>query len=555
MGGSHLAAGNIANALLYQNNPASLIENAIGGSGNDTIIGNAADNEFTGGRGNDFLDGAAGTNTARFSGSASDYSVTQNADGSWTVADLRAGAPDGTDTLKNIQYLKFSNSTLALGTSAPQNSAPVAVDDSYATGMNTQLVLSSGAGVLANDTDPDGNALTAALVSAPSHGSVSLGADGSLIYVPNANFVGTDSFTYKASDGAANSIATATINVHNAPPVVADDSYATGMNTQLVLSSGAGVLANDTDPDGNALTAALVSAPSHGSVSLGADGSLIYIPNANFVGTDSFTYKASDGAANSMATATIHVNNTPPVVADDSYATGMNTQLVLSSGAGVLANDTDPDGNALTATLVSAPSHGSMNLGADGSLTYMPNANFVGIDSFTYKASDGAANSMATATIHVHNTPPVVADDSYATGMNTQLVLSSGAGVLANDTDPDGNALTATLVSAPSHGSMNLGADGSLTYMPNANFVGIDSFTYKASDGAANSIATATIHVNNTPPVVADDSYATGMNTQLVLSSGAGVLANDTDPDGNALTATLVSAPSHGSMIWGQMAL
>ena len=352
LGGSHLAAGNIANALLYQNNPASLIENVIGGSGNDTIVGNVADNEFTGGRGNDFLDGAAGTNTARFSGSASDYSVTQNADGSWTVADLRAGAPDGTDTLKNIQYLKFSNSTLALGTSAPQNSAPVAVDDSYATGMNTQLVLSSGAGVLANDTDPDGNALTAALVSAPSHGSVSLGADGSLIYVPNANFVGTDSFTYKASDGAANSIATATINVHNTPPVITTGAtQSVAENTTLV----AALTATDDDTVG--------TNPAAFTITGGADQALFGISGGNLVfnaprdyETQAHSYQvevtANDGIGATSKTITVNLtdqnDNAPVITTGATQSVAENTTLV----AALTATDADTVGtNPATFTI------------------------------------------------------------------------------------------------------------------------------------------------------------------------------------------------------------
>ena len=85
LGNGHTAIGNIANAYLYNNNPASLIENAIGGSGNDTITGNTANNKLTGGAGNDTLDGVSGTDTAVYSGSSTSYQVTQNSDGSWTV--------------------------------------------------------------------------------------------------------------------------------------------------------------------------------------------------------------------------------------------------------------------------------------------------------------------------------------------------------------------------------------------------------------------------------------------------------------------------------------
>ena len=119
LGAGHTAIGNIANAYLNNNNPASLIENAIGGSGTDTLIGNAANNKLTGGAGNDTLDGVSGTDTAVYSGPSSAYQVTQNADGSWTVADLRTGSPDGTDTLRNIDFLQFSDTTVAIGTAPP----------------------------------------------------------------------------------------------------------------------------------------------------------------------------------------------------------------------------------------------------------------------------------------------------------------------------------------------------------------------------------------------------------------------------------------------------
>jgi serralysin len=120
LGGGHIAIGNIANGYLYNNNLASLIENAIGGSGNDTIVGNATNNRFTGGAGNDTLDGVSGTSdVAVYLGSSTSYQVTQNSDGSWTVADLRSGNPDGADTLRNIEFLQFSDRMVAVGPIQP----------------------------------------------------------------------------------------------------------------------------------------------------------------------------------------------------------------------------------------------------------------------------------------------------------------------------------------------------------------------------------------------------------------------------------------------------
>lgn len=216
LGDGHYAAGNIANALLYKNNPASLIENVIGGSGNDKLVGNASNNSFKGGAGNDTIDGLGGVNTAIFSGNASDYSLKQNGDGSWTVTDLRAGAPDGADQLKNIQYFKFQDINVGTNTTANANAntaAPDATNDSYTTAFNTKLVVSPASGVLANDTDADGNKLTTTLGSGPGNGTVSLNTDGSFTYTPNSRFSGTDSFTYKVNDGTNSDTATVSIKV------------------------------------------------------------------------------------------------------------------------------------------------------------------------------------------------------------------------------------------------------------------------------------------------------------------------------------------------------
>ena len=119
LGDGHYAAGNIANALLYNNNPASLIENVIGGADNDVMTGNIADNHFTGGGGNDVFDGGSGNDSAIYSGLTSDYSWSRNANGSWTITDLRTGSLDGADTLWNLEFLQFSDSSVAIGSYTP----------------------------------------------------------------------------------------------------------------------------------------------------------------------------------------------------------------------------------------------------------------------------------------------------------------------------------------------------------------------------------------------------------------------------------------------------
>jgi Ca2+-binding RTX toxin-like protein len=218
LGSGKVAAGNIANALLFNNNTASLIENAIGGSGNDSLFGNTANNALTGGRGNDTIDGRGGSDTAVYSGARSNYSWVANADGTWTVSDLRSGSPDGIDTVKNVENLKFSDLTIALsGSSTPSdppappppppsvNLAPVARQDNFTTARNKKLVVSASNGILKNDTDANSDPLTASLVAGSSKGTVALAKDGSFTFTPKAYFVGTTAFTYRVSDGKTTS--------------------------------------------------------------------------------------------------------------------------------------------------------------------------------------------------------------------------------------------------------------------------------------------------------------------------------------------------------------
>ena len=221
LGNGHYAVGNIANALLYQDNPASLIENVIGGSGNDTIIGNLANNAFTGNGGNDWLDGGLGADTAFYSGLFTDYTMVLNADGTWTVTDLRS--LDGVDTLTGFEFLHFSDTTLTIGTAPPppppppppptENDAPVATDDAHSVNKGKKLTI-GGTGVLANDFDPDGDLLSSILVTGPAHGTLTLNANGTFSYTPFSTYVGADSFTYMAVDAlGASDLATVTINV------------------------------------------------------------------------------------------------------------------------------------------------------------------------------------------------------------------------------------------------------------------------------------------------------------------------------------------------------
>jgi VCBS repeat-containing protein len=421
----------------------------------------------------------------------------------------------------------------------PLNDPPVAANDGYTTPEGTALSVSAP-GVLINDTDVDGDALSAILVNGPAHGTLTLNADGGFIYAPATNYTGTDSFRYRASDGMEDSelaIVTIMITPINDAPMAVNDDYTTPEDTTLSIPAP-GVLLNDSDADGDALNALLISGPANGTLVLDANGSFTYAPATNFTGLDSFTYRANDSTSDS-ALATVSINVTPvndaPVVADDNFSTPEDTLLTIAA-PGVLNNDTDPDGDSLSALLLGGPAHGTLTLNANGSFVYMPATNYNGSDSFTYKANDGLADSgaaIASITVTPVNDPPDTnnwSGRSFTVFEDTTLNVTV-PGVLAGITDPDGDTLSAALVSGPTQGTLNLNANGSFTYIPATNYHGPDSFEFRASDGQAFSppllVNITVVPVNDAP------SFTKGGNQFHQRNAGPQILtgwATDISP-------------------------
>ncbi|MEG5005297.1 DUF4347 domain-containing protein, partial [Microcoleus sp. B5-C4] len=281
-----------------------------------------------------------------------------------------------------------------------------------------------------------------------------------------------------ATDQASAAFTLGTISVNNFPVAVDDGSYSVEHDKVLSVS-GAGVLSNDTDANsGDARSAVVVTTASNGTVKLNLTGDFTYTPKAGFVGTDTFTYNVSDGTDSSVqpATVTINVtNNNLPIVQPENYPTLHDQVLNVPFAKGVLANDSDVDGDVLTATKVTNPNNGTLAFNKDGSFIYTPNPGFVGLDSFTYTVSDGAATLPAIANISVTNNPPIVQPENYPTLHDQVLNLPAAKGVLANDSDVDGDVLTATKVTNPTNGTLAFNKDGSFIYTPNPGFVGLDS--------------------------------------------------------------------------------
>ncbi len=436
-------------------------------------------------------------------------------------------------------------------TVGPVNDAPVANADSYSIDQDTTLTVLAP-GVLVNDTDVDGDLLTAAVDAGPTHGLLTLNADGSLEYVPTSLFYGMDSFSYIASDGILDSTPViVTINVQrvNVPPVAHDDAYGTDEDVSLVIDAG-GVLTNDTDAESDPLSAILVDNVSNGTLALGADGLFTYTPNADFAGIDTFTYKANDTWDDSnISTVTITVNavNDVPVAVDDAYNVDED-QILSISAPGVIANDSDVDDDPLSVSLVVGiePAHGALTLHADGSFTYTPTANYYGSDGFVYELSDGqdgTAQASVTLTVNSVNDAPLADDDSAITDEDIAVVID----VLDGDTDVDLDGLVVDAVTQGAHGTV-VHDGSSVTYTPDANFHGPDSFTYTVSDGQGGTdVATVNVDVAsvNDGPVAVDDSTTTDEDVAATID----VLVNDTDVEGDSLSVTAVGAPSHGTAV------
>jgi hypothetical protein len=371
----------------------------------------------------------------------------------------------------------------------PPNQAPIAQSDGYETTFDTPInVLDPG--VLENDNDPDGDLITAIKVSGPSHGELVLHENGAFSYRPEPGYTGEDSFVYRASDGkleSADTLVKITIQREDQLPAAVDDLVETQEDTPVRVD----VLANDRGLGDTPIRIVTVSIPLHGEAVI--DGaSVVYTPDPDFYGEDSFTYTIADNDGDeSSAIVTVGVNavNDPPSAGADSYEVNEDETLTLPD-PGVLENDSDPEGTAISAVLIEGVEHGTLRLNTDGSFSYVPDENYSGADQFSYSATDGNKSSApVTVSLVVRpvEDPPVAVEDAYDV-LFDQILVVDPPGVLANDFDPDNDDLTAVLDQGPAHGTLVLSGDGSFEYTVETGYSGEDSYSYWVEDGKGKSV-------------------------------------------------------------------
>ncbi len=434
------------------------------------------------------------------------------------------------------------------------NDAPIGTPDSFVMDEDTELDCGC---LLINDEDPDNDPLVAVAARPPLNGTIT-DIGGFLIYIPNPNFYGTDTFTYYANDGTENShetLVTIVVRPINDAPIAVNDVVSTSEDN----STNIPLLSNDIDVD-DVLDATMiipVNAPAHGTLVINATtGAVVYTPTLNFNGNDSFTYQVKDAsnALSNIATVNITVNpvNDAPIANPDLAI----TQEEIPISIPVLANDTDVDNvlDGAPLAVVSGPANGSAVVqSVTGMILYTPAKDFSGTDSFTYALTDagGATSSPATVTITVSpvNDPPVAVNDQATTNENIPVNIS----ILLNDFDVD-NAVLATSViitSTPVHGALTLNtSSGVVTYTPEKDFAGNDSFTYAIQDAGGLTSLPATVSVSviaapNRPPQAVDDGP---IENSLLTPITIDVLANDHDDDKDELSIVSVTSPSMGTV-------
>ncbi|MCP4191799.1 MAG: tandem-95 repeat protein [Planctomycetaceae bacterium] len=396
-----------------------------------------------------------------------------------------------------------------------QNSPPLALDDDYEMLEDSFLFVGGDSGVLANDSDADGDALTTRVDRLPLHGTLGLNADGSFLYDPDADFFGVDTFAYRAVDFRGSEPATVRVkvnSVHDLPKGVADE-YKAIPSTVLKVSSMDGVLANDFSVDDLPLRAALVDEPSFGQLVLNSDGSLTFDPLGE-VGTATFGYQVEDGVGASNPIAVSIVVNSSPLAVPDLIRLEEDQVLSLTSLQGLLVNDVDEDGDSLQAILVAAPQHVDLALAADGSLIVIPPKNFFGEDQFSYQVTDGVDASLPVA-VQVQvlpvNDPPSAVNDLYFADGTGALDVMSDRGVLVNDADIERQALSASMVRPPTNGRISLATDGSFVYRAEPGFQGRDTFEYQVRDaGGELSTAKVVLFVGESPLLISEILAANG---------------------------------------------
>ena len=376
--------------------------------------------------------------------------------------------------------------------------------------MKIQRLLS---GLIASDAEDNSASLTYALSTTPSNGTVVVNG-ATATYTPNADYNGTDSFSFQVtdSDGLTSTAAVVTITI----TAVNDVPVATAASVTTIedIAVDIGLIASDVEDVSGSLTYTVTSEPSNGTVVVNGT-TATYTPNSDYNGVDSFSFEATDseGATSTVAVVTITITavNDAPVANAVSVTTSEDTALAIA----LTASDAEDNSASLTYALSTTPSNGTVVVNG-ATATYTPNADYNGTDSFSFQVtdSDGLTSTVAVVTITITavNDVPVATAASVTTIEDTAVDI----GLIASDVEDVSGSLTYTVTSEPSNGTVLVNG-ATATYTPSSDYNGVDSFSFEVidSEGATSTAAVVTITITavNDAPVANAASVTTSEDT------------------------------------------
>ncbi len=447
------------------------------------------------------------------------------------------------------------------------NDAPVLTNKTNV-GNEDSTISGSVLNVL-NDVDPDGTTLSVNTnpVSGPTNGTITLNTDGTYLYIPNPNFNGIDVVTVQMCDNGtplpplcSNLTLTITVNGVNDAPI-APLVTIVGNEDMFVNYTIIGI----SDPDnGDVLTVSTINGANTakgGTITITSNGLVSYIPATDFTGTDTYTYEVCDNGTPKLCTQNtitfiIAPVNDAPIALDDIYS--FNPNQTVSGIISMKINDTDPDGNTLTYSVLTITSTDIANVGlitsfyTIGMLDY-----FTGLsatprtDTIKYQVCDNGVPSKCDSARVIIKIPatalsPIVINENVKTPEDVALNIT----ITGNDYDPNGDAITHTIATLPTHGTITFNSTtGVALYTPNADYFGTDSFTYLVCDptsSCTSGIVNITITAVNDAPVALNSTVNTNFNTVL-NGTISGISDKDNTP--NQLSVTTFAGTIPGGSI------
>jgi hypothetical protein len=417
----------------------------------------------------------------------------------------------------------------------PVNDAPVADHQDLSTDEDTALPIT----LTASDVDNTQAELTFEVIGEPSNGTLDTTTGSNLVYTPDADYNGPDSITFRVTDpdGAESteSVTITVVPVNDAP--VANDLH---VDTDEDTPVGTLLTASGIDTAQGDLVFTVTVPPQFGTLS-GANDNLVYTPNLNYSGPDSFQFEVSDGALQDAGEVTITVvaTNDPPTAIPQVVATDEDTALPIHLDA------TDPDDatSALDFEVIAGPSHGSLDTASGQDLVYTPDLDHNGYDAFVFEVTDpSGAKDQATVVISVGdvgtNDFPVAEDQTLDVDEDVD------AGTVVSATDADGDDLTYAIEVQPAHGTAAILNDV-VIYSPSLNYSGTDLIVFKVDDGhggfSFGSIDVVVHEVNDNPDAIPQ-------TVTLLEDTPADIVLTGTDVDGDSLAFEIVTPPAHGTL-------